>query len=129
MIPSIPQVSFEEIPIVIETMVTGILVLFFILVLFCNLLGLISSDKLIDKKKKENAKEGDKPYDLEWSEVLPLSLIGAVFSMVLILYVQLELWSALSISILMGASIRIIFPKFVELFQSKVIRIGEEKTK
>ena len=115
----IPQISFEEAAIVVTTMTSGMQTIYFIAVTALNLLGLYIQDMQIDKEKAKTAKNGDKPYELEWKELIPYAVVSAIFTMAIFEIYQVQFWQAMVFAVLIGMTFRAILPKIVTLFAEK----------
>ena len=121
----IPQLPFEEMGIVMATMTTGIQALYFILVILLNLLGLYIQDMEIDKAKAKETTNGDKPYELEWRELVPYAVVSAIFTMAIFEIYQVQFWQSMVFAILMGMIFRTILPEIVKIFAEKIKAVIE----
>jgi hypothetical protein len=121
----IPQISFEEAAIVVTTMTSGMQTIYFIAVTALNLLGLYIQDMQIDKEKAKTAKNGDKPYELEWRELVPYAVVSAIFTMGILVIYEVQFWHAMILAIIMGMAFRVILVEIGKAIPDVVIAVLE----
>lgn len=115
-----PTLPFDEVGIVLATMTSGIQFLYFLIVVGLSTLGLYISDREIDKKKEKEAVETAKPYEYEWSELVPYALVSAVFTMSILEIFGVQFWQSLLFAVLMGMIFRTVLPELTKGFAEKI---------
>ena len=112
----IPQLPFDDFALVLYTMSTTVMALFFVAVTAVNVLGILVADIIIDKKLKITNPDGE----FSWKEVGLIALSSAIVTMgILALYAQ-DFWSAMFLAWTMGLVFRPLLPEIAKLATDKI---------
>lgn len=122
-----PTLPFDEVGIVMITMIESVSILYFTIIIILNLLGLYISDREFDKAeaKKNNIPVGlitndIKGYQLEWNELIPYAFASAILTMSILEYSGTTFWASMTWAIVMGLCFRALLPEITKLVTIKI---------
>lgn len=116
-----PTLPFDDIGIIFQGFGIGLQMLFFLIIIIVNALGVLLTDVIIDRKM--STKEAP-TWEYEWKEVGLLAITSGILSMSLIeMYlsdISAHFWQAMFLALMMGIVFRSLLPEISKLFANKI---------